>query len=254
MTWRLPAAACAAGSALLLAACASVRPPSGTVSADALALRLNERENRIVSTRGRGSVSFESPEMAGSAFFSMTLKKPDSLLITLEGPFGIEAGFFFLSRQKFVVYNSLENRAILGVPAAGTIRGVIPMDLTLDQIMEAFTGGFRLPAGPPESYGPDGDTYRAVYHRAGQVHSYWIDPAAALVLRYEVRDSAGTVVFEAASSRVTEKSGISVPAHVSVTFPREGRQLTIHFTSIEVNGEELSFEYTVPPNARISIR
>jgi hypothetical protein len=254
MTFRLSAVLPAALCALLVGACATVRPPAGPVGAEDLARRVGERESRILSTQGKGSVSFESPEMAGSAYFAMALRKPDSLLVTLEGPFGIEAGFFFLSRRKFVVYNSFENRAIIGVPASGTIRGVIPMDLTLEEIMQAFTGGFRLPAGVPDAYGAEEENYRAVYRRDGRTESYWVDPASALVLHYEVRDSAGTVLFDAVSSRVTEKAGIPVPGHIAVTMPREGRRLTIHFTSIEVNGEDLSFEYAVPQNARITIR
>jgi outer membrane lipoprotein-sorting protein len=204
--------------------------------------------------RGRGSVSFESPEVAGSAFFAMSLKKPDSLLIMLEGPFGIDAGFLFLSREKFVLYNSLENRVFTGVPSPAAIRSVLPIELTFEQIMEAFTGGFRLPTAVPEHSGMEDETYRVSYRREGKVHTYWIDPAYSLVTRYEVRDSSGVLLIEASSSRVVEKAGVPVPGHVSITFPEDGRRLTIHYTSIEVNGEDVSFDYTIPPNARTTVR
>lgn len=256
MTPRSHAAVWITAGSLLLASCGSTRPTAGTglLTAETLGARLNGRENRVVSMRGKGSVSFESPEVAGSAFFAMSLKKPDSLLIMLEGPFGIDAGFLFLSRQKFVLYNSLENRVFTGVPSPGAIRSVLPIELTFDQIMEAFTGGFRLPAAVPEHSGMEDEAYRVSYRREGNVHTYWIDPGYSLVTRYEVRDSSGVLLIEASSSRVVEKAGIPVPGHVSITFPEDGRRLTVHYTSIEVNGEDVSFDYAIPPNARTTIR
>jgi len=244
--------------AAALSSCASRRPAvradAVEVPPDALAARLLAHDRRIASMTGKGSVSFESPEQAGSAYFDMSLKKPDSLLVKFEGPFGIDAGFLFLSRQKFVMYNSFENRVFTGVPTPRAIRGVIPIELTFEQIMDAFTGGFRLPDAFPASYAVDGDQFRIEYDRSGSRHTYWVDPSFELVMRYERRDESGTLILEAVSSRILEKDGISVPGRVTLNFPADGRHLAIYYSSLELNAENPSFEYAIPSNARTTIR
>jgi len=219
-----------------------------------LTARVHARGARIVSMTGKGSVAFEGPEAAGSAFFEMSLRNPDSLLISLEGPFGIDAGFFFLCRQKFVMYSSMENKAVIGVPAPGTLRGVIPVDLTLEQIMDAFTGGFPLPAGAPAGYVIEDGQIRAEYTLQGQTHTYWVDPASDLVVRYEVRNAGGELLLETSSSRIVERNGIAAPGRVTVGFPSRGQRLSIHYASLEINEGTPSFSYSVPRNARITIR
>lgn len=243
--------------ALLLCSCASRTPTTAMrdLSADALAARLEERDSRIASMTGSGSLSFESPAMAGSAYFDLSLKKPDSLLLTFEGPFGIGGGFLFLSRQKFVMYNSIENRVITGVPGGQAIRGIIPIDMTFAQIMDAFTGGVRLPAVAPSHSTTEEEMVRLEYDREGEGRrTYWVNPSVNLVVRFEVRDSAGAVVLETVSSRVTEQNAIAAPRRVTVRFPVQDQQLDIYYTSFEFNGGSPSFHYVIPANARTTIR
>jgi len=244
--------------ALLLSSCASQKQTVAADTADlpssALAEQLRERDRRITSMTGNGSIAFESNEAAGSAFFELSLKKPDSLLISFEGPFGIGAGFLFLCREKFVMYNSLDNRVITGAPTPRAIHGVIPVDLTLDQIMGAFTGGFPLPGGAPEGYTVEEGRFRLDYIRGGRRHTYWVDPSSDLVLRYEVSDSTGNPLFEAVASRMLEQDGISAPGRITLSVPPNGQYLTIYYSSLQLNAQKLSFDYAVPANARTTIR
>jgi len=225
-----------------------------TTPAAVIAARVRQRGADLASMAGRGSVSFETPDRAGSAFFDLALKKPDSLLMTFEGPFGIGGGFLFLSRRKFVMYSSMDNRVVSGVPGPAAIRAVIPVDLTFDQIMDAFTGGFVLPDSVPLRYTADDGKFLLVYGVGGMTHSYWIDPGNDLVVRYEVRSEAGGVILEVESSQIVTRGDLCAPRHVLVDFPDEGKRLSIHFTSLDLNAGNLSFEYTVPAGAHSSSR
>jgi hypothetical protein len=233
---------------------AAVATDVNTTPAGVIAGRVKQREAGLASIAGRGSVSFESPERAGSAFFDLSLRKPDSLLMTFEGPFGIGAGFLFLSRRKFVMYSRFDNRVISGVPGSDAIRSVIPVDLTFDQIMDAFTGGFVLPDTLPARYTVDDGKYLLVYRVDGRTHSYWIDPEYDLVVRYEVRSPGGDLLLEMESSQVVRRDDLCVPRHVTVSFPFEERRLSIHYTSLDLNADDLSFAYTVPAGAHSSSR
>jgi len=258
MTWKAPRLGLLLGIGTAMYSCS---PHTATVMTDVnvtppgvIAGRVKQREAGLTSMAGRGSVSFETPDRAGSAFFDIALKKPDSLLMTFEGPFGLGAGFLFLSRQKFVMYSSLDNRVTSGVPGPAAIRSVIPVDLTFDQIMHAFAGGFVLPDSVPARYTVDDGKFLLVYQIGDRTHSFWIDPEYDLVVRYEVHAPGGDPILEVESSQMVRRDDLCAPRHVTVNFPDEGKRLSIHYTFLDLNAGDLSFLYTVPAGAHSSSR
>jgi hypothetical protein len=233
---------------------AAVMSDVSTTPAAVIAGRVRQQEAFLATMAGRGSVSFETPDRAGSAFFDLSLRKPDSLLMTFEGPFGIGGGFLFLSRGQFVMYSSFDNRVISGVPGPAAIRAVIPVDLTFDQIMDAFTGGFVLPDEVPVRYTVEDGKFLLVYLIDGRTHSYWIDPEYDLVVRYEVHAPGGDLILDVETSQMVRRDNLCVPRHVTVNFPDQGKRLSIHYTTLDLNAVELSFAYTVPAGAHSSTR
>src|SRR5512140_908793 len=151
---------------LILSSCAPRRSevalrPSETPPSTLVGL-VDAADAKLVTLTGHGTIAFESPETGGTASFDLSLRKPDSLLVALEGPFGIDVGTLFLSRQEFVMYNSMDNHVITGVPTERTIRSVVPFDLTYEQILNAFTGAFPIAESgtTPLSYTIDNDQLR----------------------------------------------------------------------------------------------
>lgn len=245
---------------MLLVSCAP-RPVSVVLDTDVtpastLAALVKERSAKLKSLVGRGTISFDSPEMSGTAAFRSSIKKPDSMLVSLTGPFGIGVGTFFLSREHYVLYSSLENRVITGTPDARSIRSIIPFEMTYDQILDAFSGLFALPVeiGVPLRYevveGRFLLSYQCGIHRC----TYWIDPSYLLVTRFEQRDEDGGLVVEAVCSSLTEDDGAVVPKRISVKFPGEDRGLSITYSSLTINGPDPSFAFSIPKNAQTIIR
>jgi outer membrane lipoprotein-sorting protein len=213
-------------------------------------------QQRVHSMVGEGSVTFDSPEIAGTASFDMAMKRPDSLLVRFEGPFGIDVGTLFLSRNKYLVYNSLENVVYTGTPTSSTLRAVIPFDLTYDEILNAFSGMVSLPKDPAEvsAYTIDEDRFFLSLQCGTNLCDYWIDPEYRLVTRYQVTDTQGHVLLEAQTLGVIEQDSLNVPRRIRVTFPEQGRRISISYSSLTLNGAEPSFSFSVPPNARTIVR
>ena len=221
---------------------------------ESLATHIRLREAGIATLTGKGSVVFESPEMSGSAYFELSLKKPDSLLVTFEGPFGINAGFLFLSRTKYVVYNGIENKVMTGNPESRSIRSFISLDLSLEQIIETLSGGFAIPDSPPARFSSEDGNLLLEYRRGNSTHSYWIDPENSTVSRYTIRGDDGGPLLEANASRMMEQDGLYAPRRITVTFPGEEKRISIYYTSLELNDPNPSFAYAIPQNARTTQR
>jgi hypothetical protein len=190
--------------------------------------------------------------MSGSASFEASMKKPDSLLVQLEGPLGIDVGTLFLSREKFVVYNSIENTVMTGNPENSRLRSLIPMNLSYEEMMNAFAGIVVAPnEGDIVQYRIDDDKFYLETKCGENVCRYWIDPNHLLVSRYEMRNASDAVVLSAKLSSFTTEENISAPKRINITMPLQHRQVTIAYNALRLNPEETDFTYKIPSSAKV---
>jgi hypothetical protein len=223
-----------------------------TTPPDVLLKLVKDRGARLKSLIGSGTLSFESPEIAGTAAFESNLKKPDSLLVTLEGPFGIDVGTLFLSKERYVMYNSFENSVATGDPNSSTIRSFIPFDLTQEQILDVFAGVLPVPDAGKElqRYAIDDNMFSLSYTCGVSTCTYWVDPEYALVTRFEQRDTSGNLLVEARAYSFTRQAEAAAARRVQMKFPQKGRQLFIAYDAMSLNATDTDFRFTVPSNAR----
>jgi hypothetical protein len=212
-----------------------------------------KRSTEVQTVAGRGNLTFDSPEIAGSAFFRSSLKRPDSLLVRLQGPFGMDVGTFFLSREKYVVYNAIENVVQSGDPSTASIRSLIPFDLSPADLVSVFDGLFPLPrdtAGVRVA-GVDGELTRLAVGCGGGECEYWIDTDRLAVTRVLRKDAAGKVQVDMEAMDFKEFDGFDLPRQVRLDFPGASRTVSVFYTTLTPNGEPPSFAFIVPPGARV---
>ena len=107
-------------------------------------LRVMERNNSLHTLQSSGNISVDSPELSNSSAFRLSLKKPDSLLLELRGPFGIHIGTLSLTTKSFQFYNSLENQALVGTPDSSSLLSILHINMPVEQILDALTGAFPI--------------------------------------------------------------------------------------------------------------
>ncbi|MCJ7553382.1 MAG: DUF4292 domain-containing protein, partial [Ignavibacteriaceae bacterium] len=76
--------------------------------------RLEVNRRKIKNIEGIGTLSVKTPQLDNSATFRVILQKPDSLQLTILGPFGIELADAVVSSKEFIFYDALQNTAYTG--------------------------------------------------------------------------------------------------------------------------------------------
>jgi hypothetical protein len=221
-----------------------------SVTADRLVELVSERAAKLQTLTGTGSLMFDGPDLSGSASFELALRRPDSALIRLEGPFGIDIATVFLTRSSYTVYNSMANTVTSGSPQMGALRGVLPVDLSVDQLMDAFSGAITIPSGVPLRYEVDGDRFLLAYKQLNGVATYRVDPEQIVVTGFALSDSAGTVIAEMTATRLKEYDGFSLPRSIRLHLPPSDSEIAIAYSRQEPNGPSPSFVFSVPRSAR----
>jgi outer membrane lipoprotein-sorting protein len=215
--------------------------------------RVHERNEAVRTLKGEGTITVEAPEGSNTGFFTASLKKPDSLLVEFKGPFGIHVGTLLLSRQRFIFFNRMENRAVLGRPDGRTLQSMFKLRMDFDQILNAFTGEFPEASRGDTLSGPvaiEDNAYVLQYRNPAGGTEYRIDGETFVVRSYTVADTPGDPAVTATTERIDNSAPVPMPRFLRVIFPRERRSITIAYDDIETN-KPVDCSFVLPARAQI---
>ncbi len=213
--------------------------------------KVQERNDKIHTLTGDGTITVETPEASNTGSFDMRLKKPDSLRVELNGPFGIRFGTLMLSRDRFLFYNYMENTALVGKPDGKTLNSLFRLRLQFNEVFDAFTGEFPTPAMEDSpAFTIRDNQYVITYPAPEGKKEYRIDGDAFVVTSYRVLDSAGKSILTAQAGDIDDDQDISMPRLLRIIFPKERRSVTINYSGVEFN-QPVTCAFVIPRQAEI---
>lgn len=230
---------------------ASVSTANKQVTAAQVQESVRMNHERVHSLKGTGRITVETPDVAQSGSFTLLFRKPDSLLVKLEGPFGIEVGSALLTRTEFLFYNSLQNKLISGPMNGKNLSRVLRVNMSFDELINLFTGGdfFSDDRSTPDSFTIEEEQLVLTYRHGDGSRHYWIDPVSLLILKVQHLDAEGKLFVEQRFSNYKEAEGTSVPYNVRVTQQKERRTVSISYSSVVVNTNAIQFTFNIPGSA-----
>jgi len=240
--------------AVLMAGCASVPRPDlagKTVNPETVRRIVQGNYDKVRSMTGSGTISVETPEIAQSGSFELFLRKPDSVLVKIEGPFGISVGSALITRQEFVFYNRLENQLITGPVTSANLNRIFRVKLTFDELLTLFTGGSFLASdeASPETVAVEENQYVFTYRNSDGSRRYWLDPVSLLITRIQHLDQKGKLQFEERYEKFRTFGDASLPRFIRVTQHASRRMIGVTFSSLDINTGSFPLVVDIPKNA-----
>ena len=224
---------------------------ASAISAESVLQRVKANASRIHNLTAHGTVTVERRDSGNSGSFDMVLKKPDSLLIKLSGPFGIDAGMVLLTPQEFRLYNRFANQLVIGPTTPSNLHSIFNLDIDYDDILTIFSGlipildeGMTL-----RSYGVNKNRYLLTLQRDDNVHMYWIDPEWFIVSEYHLLDVDGKLKVDAKSSVRNDRRNGVLPRSVRFTFHKQRTRISIFYHRARINVPDIRLTFSVPKSA-----
>ncbi len=241
--------------ALMFAAqsCATRTPTllNRSLSSDEVHDIVRTNQERMQTASGEGTISVETPTMAQSGSFTLILRKPDSLLVNLSGPFGIKVGSALLTRSNFWFYSGFENRLYTGEMTPQNLSRILRLNMTFDDLLSLFTGGVFLQAdaGTPDDVGVEENQYTFLYRNDAGSHKYFLDPQSLLISKIQYLDNQGKLLFEQRFVNFQTIDSTLIPFNIRIVQPKERRMVSVVYSDLVVNKRDLEFTFVYPPNA-----
>jgi len=133
------------------------------IPADRLIRKLEGNRRTIKTFNGKGVLSIRSSKFKGKTSFEILVKKPDSIKISIYGPFGIDLAHGLVTKRSFIFYDVLKNRVYTGTNNDKVLKNIFKIDLTFNELIDAFAGAVNLTdklRTEPDIYVTEGDTYQ----------------------------------------------------------------------------------------------
>ncbi len=241
-------------AAIALSGCASV--PSANFTSRSITPELLQRivkinREKVQFLSGSGTITIETPDMAQSGSFELLLHKPDSVLVKVEGPFGIRVGAVLLTRTDFSFYNSLQNQLITGSVNASNLNRIFRINLTFDELLSLFTGGSFVAGDDesPDSLSVEENQFVLTYGKELGSRRYWIDPGTLLISRIQHIDESGKLGLDERFEKFRDLGEASLPRQIRLTQNQARRVVAVVFSTLAINTGDAPLVLEVPTNA-----
>jgi len=206
----------------------------------------------VATLEAKGSISVESPTVVNSGSFELWLKRPDSVKVDVEGPFGIRLASALFAHNRYVLYNSFKNEVIDG--AFDEKNAPVFMDIRINpaDVVDTFCGtrGFQPGETAPDSFSTGDEGYSLLFsHHRGWTR-YSVDGESLRLTGVEHIDSTGEVSSEEKYQYDLARDGTVQLQSLELTQEKLQSTVMLYYDHIELNAPVAAMLLEVPPDAR----
>lgn len=221
---------------------------------------LNLSSGLIETMEASGNISFDSPEQSGSGWIELKIKKPDTVFVKIEGPFGISIVNALITRNNFIYYNAQENKAITGPSSEINIGAILRIKVSFDELISGFTGSFSFEESADDSTTADSEKNLYVIRNDGADGSklFYVEPSGFSgysIHKYKSIDvNSSTQVEVNYSKHSEERAGgrsVLLPSVIKINNPGKKQTVYVDYVDREINKKNLTFKMKIPKSAEV---
>lgn len=226
-----------------------------TISADRLLKRIEANRRKVKSFSAVGSIDIKSSEISGKSTFEVKIKRPDSVMVALYGPFGIDLARITISNKDFLFFDVINNKIYKGKMRPGVLKDVLKIDIQFEELINLLTGSVNLTeklSFQQEAKQISGDNYLIEINdqRISTDYLYTVNTQDLSVNEYNVMLSSKKV-FEAKYSDFYKYDDITVARAIRVDDIQRNQKINIDYKKIELNKEIGVLKIDIPDDAQI---
>ena len=184
------------------------------------------------------------------------MQKPDSIYLTILGPFGIELAQALVTNDSYVFYDALENTAYTGEVNDDILKDIFKIDLSFSDLLDAFVGSVNLTKNlykQPDNYEVDYDKYILTYIDSinGITTTYKVDIRELSITDYQLKANDGSVNIKGKYSSFELLNNVAVPFTIEIENKLTDQKLSIDYRNIVANQRDVYIDFILPEDATI---
>jgi hypothetical protein len=219
-----------------LSACTS---PKFTLDTDKVTFNelldnIQNEQNKITTLKAGCRISVDSDDFSGNFFANVYYIKDDSLLLSVTGPFGIQAGTLFLGKERFIFYNQMTNKFYNGTISDFSNQTFFQFPLKLRELINIFVGKEDLPSMKISEYSIENDLFHVQAHNSDEDYSIKIDYSTGHIRKLTLKKD-NQVMYTREYDTFVKSDGLYFPRKIRMIRPEEKQAVSIYYTNVSLN-------------------
>lgn len=243
---------------LLITGCVPSQPTEEfeLLPSERLTNKLEANRRKIKSFEGSGTIFVKSQAMDNSATFRIVLQKPDSIYLTIMGPFGIELAQALVTKEKFTFYDALQNTAYVGSVNSNALQSIFRINLSFEDLLDAFIGSVNLTNNlyrAPDNYIVEDERYVLTYLDSARTNKtiYKVDVRQLGITDYQLFGLDETLMLQGNYSDFELLENVAVPYKIAIDNKTDDQKISIDYKKISVNKKNIFIDFKLPDDATI---
>lgn len=213
---------------------------------------VNAYRASVSTFEANGSISVESPTFINSGSFELWLKRPDSVRVDVEGPFGIRVASALFAHNRYLFYNSFKNEVIDGEFDAKNMPVFMNIRIDPADVVDTFCGTRAFLSGEttPDSFSIGEDSYTLLFRHKHEKTRYRVDGETLRITGIEHIDSTGEVWSEEKFTYEKRDDGTTAPESIELRQERLQSSILLYYDHVHVNEPIAAMLLEIPSDAR----
>jgi outer membrane lipoprotein-sorting protein len=246
-------------SIVLLFGCSAEKKVETTervIPASRLLRKMEGNRRKIKTFQGVGTINVKSEKFTGKTSFEIIIKKPDSIKISIYGPFGIDVAHGLFTGNKFLFYDVLRNRLFTGENSNGVLQKLFKIDLSFEELLDSFIGAVNLTSKlrtQPTDYEVLSNIYNLTYSdkTENKKSIYRVTKDELKITEYLVTTLDGKELLSSEYSNFKIYEDVPVPSSLLIRNKAKKQSVRVKYKKIFVNRKIKSLTINLPTDVEI---
>lgn len=215
--------------------------------------RLEANRRRVRDFYGIGKIKISNPKLKTSANFRVIITRPDSIYLTIYGPFNAQLAQVLLTSKNFIFYDEINNNLYIGDTNSEALKNIFKVNISFNQIHDAFIGSINLTdklSSQPTKSEIDNNKYYLTFddtlkHSAS---TYVIDAKTFAILEYtfKLKDK---ILINGKYDDFVEINNAYFPRKIYLK--NEDNEIEIIYDKTALNSNRKASEFSYPKTAKL---
>jgi len=232
--------------AFLLISCSGAKYTlnKSSVPYEYLFSEIEKDQNRLESFAGSARISVDSESFSGTFNADIYLNANDSLLINVEGPFGLDVGTMFIGNNRFIFHNKVDNNFFSGSVSDFLNRNFMQFPIKISEVSDVFTAKDLLTSMKIEEYNIQNDQFFVHGFNAFIEYRLWIDPHTGHISRIEYLENK-KIILEKEYRAFVKQKDLYFPTKIIIKRPLEKQAMSIYYSRLRINNPIESDRFSI---------
>lgn len=228
----------------------TVKPDLKKISYKTLLQQHSEWQESIRSLSGDLRITLDTQQYSGNFNASILVNAPDSMLVTVTGPFGLNLGKVFVSRKRFIFYNQIMDQFMKGAKQDFKGRNFLQFPVEIGDLKNIFMAQDQFEVLEKKLYETRENKYYLEAANGKYDYNIWFGAEHLMINRIEYLTD-GEIEYVKEYNNWRKVNGIYFPHLVNFVRPDEKQGFSIIITKLEINKsiDPAAYKIKVPDSA-----